>query len=284
MTLRLDGPVGIIGLGIVGGSLAKALRRGNAARRVVGVDADEGALAAAMGSGAVTDASTSPGEALQACEVVFICTPLGVLDEVLGQLRGLVAAQAVLTDVIGVKAPVEEAVRRICPTTQFVGGHPMAGGERGGFANAREDLFEQCSVALCPANAPAQTVEALAALWRSCGAQTTIMSAAEHDEVVAATSHLPYLTAVALTRVIASLQEPKRLAGRGLRDAIRHAGFAPGIMASVAAANRSLPAVVRRLVAELETLADLAECDERGLAAAAEAARRARAALIDAAD
>jgi prephenate dehydrogenase len=279
VTLRFDGPVGIVGLGLVGGSLARALHRRDPDRRIVGVDADEETLAAAASDGVLTDASAAPGEALQACEVVFICTPLGALDEILVRLGGFVAAKAVLTDVIGIKGPVEAAVRQRLPDACFVGGHPMAGGERGGFANARADLFEDCSVALCPGTAPQSSVAALAALWQTVGARPITMSAAEHDELVAATSHLPYLTAVALTRVLSSFDDPQRLAGRGLRDAIRHAGFAPEIMVSVAAANQSLPEVVRRLAAELEALAQLAEHDAEGLAAAAEAARRAHAAL-----
>ncbi len=280
---RPDPPYGIVGLGLLGGSLAQAIKRLDTGARIIGVDPSSDTRQRATADGAVDVALIEPGRELRDCHLVILCTPLTVLDSVLEGLADHVDSSALISDVIGVKQPVAAAVARALPGRAFVGGHPMAGGENGGYAHARADLFDDSPVALCPTDGAAQA-DSLAALWRDLGARPIVLDAEEHDRIVAGTSHLPYLAAIALVRLLAEEEAPERLAGRGLVDATRHAGFDPDVMASVAAGNPALPTLARQLAEQLSSLADLSQSDPAGLAAVARDARQQRDRLVGRSD
>ncbi len=264
------GPFGIVGLGLVGGSLARAITKLGLGE-VLGVDADPATCRAAMADGVVTRAETAPYADLMRARLVVLCVPLGPLDAVCAALAPHLGSQAVLSDVIGVKAPVAARLEQLLPRVRYVGSHPMAGGEHGGYGATRADLFEHKGVAVCPGpTASAEDVALVTELWRRVGAVPTTMTPDEHDRVVATTSHLPYVSALALVHV-ASQHPGVHLAGRGFFDATRRADFSPEVMAAVVMENPHIGEALRAQAAELVRLAQAAERGEL-----IEEARRAR--------
>ena len=142
------------------------------------------------------------------------------------------------------------------PSRPFIGGHPMAGGPLGGFKQSSAHLYQDAEVALCPSQKTStHHHELVSTLWRSVGAIPVEVDAVSHDEIVAQTSHLPYLCAIAQTLLAGSLPNKPLLRGPGFRDATKRALFSPKVMADVARHNPSLSANARRLAEQLETLA-----------------------------
>lgn len=245
----------IIGLGVVGGSIAHALKNSSQPFDLTGVDASPAARDEALLSGlfdrVLAEATGSP-------DVVFVCVPLNAVEPVFLSLSGLPEG-TVVTDVTGIKSPVKTLAKTHLPHCHYIGAHPMAGGEKGGFEHARPDAFAGAVVAICAGDSP--NPEALARvtdLWVTMGATPLLMTAEEHDEVIATTSHLPYLIALTLTEFSYSPNAPK-LAGGSYRDTTLRADFAPEIMAPVLNQNSFLPATARRFAAHLLELADLVE-------------------------
>ncbi len=266
--------IGIVGLGLIGGSLARALKHRDPSYRIIAVEPREDTREAALRARVVDVALAHPARDLEACAVVFLAMPVGALESTLTALGPCLSTMTLLTDVCGIKQSVAAQVARLLPHIEFVGGHPMAGGTEGGFGHSRSDLFTGAAVAICPAPGAQGRVAALAELWRAVGARPTVMDAETHDRLVALSSHLPYLSAVAITELIAARPEAATLSGNGLRHATRQASFAPEIMAASALSNPYLPEELRRLAVRLEQLARLLETSPDELGAVVAQARR----------
>ncbi|WP_373044395.1 prephenate dehydrogenase [Vulgatibacter sp.] len=273
-------PYGVIGLGLVGGSLARALARSLPEARLVVVEPDPSARAAALRDRISKDALEAPGPLLSECNLIFLCVPTTELPGLLPQLAPHLRPDAILADVLPVKASVERMVAEALPDARFVGCHPLVGGrDPTGWSRSRPDLFVGRPVALCPRDGQESLAAGVGTVWAALGARPVVLPAEEHDRIVAATNHAPYLTALGLARVAAATPGAERLVGRGLEEALRLAGSAPEILATAVAANPFAPAVIRVLADELVRLADLAENDPAGFEAAAAEAREARARL-----
>jgi prephenate dehydrogenase len=272
--------VGIVGLGLMGASLARGLKALDPAVRVAAVEPSAEVRSLAVKDGVADAADAAPGAGLSGCELVVLCTPVAAIEALLGPVSRLLPDGAVLTDVGGAKERVLERARaEVRPGVLFVGAHPMFGGH-GGYAGASGEKWKGGSVAVCtdgdePARAAA--VDRVAALHEALGARVIRCRAAEHDAAVAMVSHLPYLVASALAvsaREAGPLAEA--LAGPGLRDMTRLASFAFDIQGEVARRNRHIPAAAERLGAELSRiLAAIADSPEAARAAL-ERARAAR--------
>ncbi|MFO0584945.1 MAG: prephenate dehydrogenase [Anaeromyxobacter sp.] len=268
--------VAVVGLGLMGGSIAKAVRAVSPSTRLVGVEPREELRAQALAAGAVDEAHAAPGPALAGCGLAVLCTPVAAIEALLGPVSAALPDGAILTDVGGAKEKVLAAARAaVRPGVRFVGAHPMFGGH-GGFAGSSAEKWKGGAVAVCVDGDPA-AVDAVEALHRALGATVERCTAAEHDEAVAMVSHLPYLVASALasaTREAGPLAA--RLAGPGLKDMTRLAAFPFDIQGEVARRNRHLPTAAARLRRHLEAL--LAAIGESPDAArgALEAARAAR--------
>lgn len=279
---RFDPPIAVVGLGLVGGSIARAFRAQHPTGEILGVDPHGGTRDHALRAGVITraGAAITDIEGWERCQAIFVAVPLAAIPKVFQQLaQQLTDAQSppLTTDVSGVRAPVHAWAKEYLGTLPFVGSHPMAGGEGGGFGKARPDLFRHRPVALCPgAHATEQQQQRLEAYWRATGAKPMVMEPEFHDRAVAHTSHLPYLSALAQVQLVGSDPEQWRLMGRGFEDATRHAAFAPEVMASVTAHNPFIPAAARALADALVQLADLAEHRPEELIAKAEELRRRR--------
>jgi len=254
--------LGIIGLGLIGGSLALALRRARPELRILGVDVDSGALKRALAERAI-DASATPDSApLAECEVVVLAQPAAALLESILPTAARMTPGAVLTDVCGSK---EAICARAAGQDRvlFVGAHPMAGTEFRGFAAASPALFAGATVAVCPPVGAREhgerAVTAVKDLWVAAGAGKLLdIDPAEHDGAVTFASHLPYLAAAMVVESLSKVADlaplARELAAGGFRDTTRLAG--DGTVGGAAALNRHVPGAARDLAERLRALAD----------------------------
>jgi prephenate dehydrogenase len=273
--------VGIVGLGLMGGSLARGLKEADPAVRVAAAEVRADVRARAVGDGVADEVHEVPGEWLGACDVVVLCAPVAAIEALLAPVARRMRDGAVLTDVGGAKERViAVAGADVRPGVAFVGAHPMFGG-RGGYEGSRPDRWRGGTVAVCTDGAPASAVAAVAGLHEALGARAVRCTAAEHDAAVAAVSHLPYLVASALSLAARDAGPLARaLAGPGLNDTTRLASFAFDIQGEVARRNAHIPAAAgalqRHLARLLDAVADSPEAARRAL----EEARAAREALF----
>ncbi len=278
-TSPLPRQLGVVGLGLMGASLARAVKSADPAVRVVAVEPRDDVRALALRDGVADVALAEPGTALAACEVVVLCTPIAELEALLGPVSRLLADGAVLTDVGGAKERVVMRAREdVRPGVAFVGAHPMFGGH-GGYAGARADRWRGGTVAVCSDGPPA-AVERVAAFHAALGAEVVRCRAAEHDGAVAMVSHLPYLVASALA-VAAREAGPlaARLAGPGLKDMTRLAQFPFDIQGEVSRRNARLPQAAARLSSHLAHVLEAIAISPEAARSALEEARAAREAL-----
>src|SRR5512137_228324 len=186
---RLPRRVGVVGLGLMGASLARGLKALDPSLRVAAAETRADVRGRAVADGVADEVHEGPGPWLAPCEVVVLCTPVAAIEELLGPASRCMAPGAVLTDVGGAKERVVAVARRDGdPRVPFVGAHPMFGG-RGGYEGARADRWSGGTVAVCTDGAPPEAVERVAALHRALGARVTPCTAAEHDAAVAMVSH-----------------------------------------------------------------------------------------------
>src|SRR5512137_946511 len=273
--------VGVIGLGLMGASLARGLKALDPGVRVAAAESRGEVRDRAVGDGAADEVHEGPGPWLAACEVVVLCTPVAAIEALVGPASRAMAPGAVLTDVGGAKERVLEVARRDGdPRVPFVGAHPMFGG-RGGYEGAKADRWRGGTVAVCTDGAPPGAVARVAALHEALGASAARCTGAEHDAAVALVSHLPYLVASALSLAAKEAGPLARaLAGPGLNDMTRLAGFAFDIQGEVARRNAHVPAAARRLERHLtRILAAIADSPDAAREALEEA-RRAREGLF----
>jgi prephenate dehydrogenase len=222
----LYGRVGVLGTGLIGGSLGLALRAEGAAGRVIGFDADADMLQGALNKGAVEDAAGSVAELAAACDLIFIAVPVRAIPEALTQAAPALRDGTTLSDVGSVKERVVEAARDILPPgCHFIGGHPLAGSEQRGVGFADPQLFSDAYYVLTPSdNCNAEAYSRLHTLLTSLGARVIAMEPRQHDRAVSVISHLPHVMAMSLMNVALERAEEYpilRLAAGGFRDMTR---------------------------------------------------------------
>ncbi len=276
MATVLPRTIGVAGLGLMGASLARALRAADPALRLVAVEPRAETRERALADGVVDVALAAPGDELSACTLAILCTPVASIEALLGPVSRLLADGAVLTDVGGAKERiVAEARRAVRPGVRFVGAHPMFGGH-GGYAAATAERWKGGTVAVCT-DGDSAAIEEVAALHAALGATVVRCRAAEHDAAVAMVSHLPYLLASALAAAVKEAGPlAARLAGPGLRDMTRLASFPFDIQGEVSRRNAHLPDAAHRLEGHLRRLLGAIGESPEAARAALEAARAAR--------
>jgi prephenate dehydrogenase len=261
----------IVGVGLIGGSLAAALRALPHPPRVVGIDADAEALSLALQRDVLEDAVAPAGAdaVLLTADLVVIATPAAAANAWLHRLADLGYA-GVVTDVASTKAEIVRVARDVLPhPANFVGGHPMAGSERSGVAAADAELFRGAYYVLTPADdTDADAYRKLHQLITSIGARVIALAPDAHDEAVAAISHVPHVTASALANLADDRArggaDVLRLAAGGFKDMTRIAAGSPDLWTGICVDNRA--AVVRglsELGAQLEAFARLLDAGDR---------------------
>jgi prephenate dehydrogenase len=256
------GRIAILGLGLMGGSLARALKKHDAVREVVAWGHREASLQTGVQLGIIDSYSLDLKSAIDGADIIVICTPTLIAEDMLGQLRHLFDNDRVLiTDVASVKGNLQRAAESIHGSmpTNLVLGHPIAGSEQSGVAAAKDDLFVDHRVILTPDSRTAPAALArIERMWRTAGADVSTMSVEQHDAVLAATSHLPHLLAFALVDALAGEPEQRsifRYAAGGFRDFTRIAGSDPRMWHDIALANGpALVAALDRVTAHVGTL------------------------------
>ncbi len=233
----------VIGLGLIGGSMALAARELGLADTVVGCDQRQSELDEGLASGVIDEGSLSPAQAVTGADLVVVAVPVQATQAVLESIRDTMPAGATLTDVGSVKGSFITAVEAVFGgvSPEVVPGHPIAGSEKSGVAAANASLFDQHKVILTPTpETDPQVLARLHQFWTRCGAEVLTMSVARHDEVLAATSHLPHLIAFSLVDTLGGEDDNKdifRYAAGGFRDFTRIAGSDPVMWRDIFLAN-----------------------------------------------
>jgi prephenate dehydrogenase len=264
--------VAVIGLGLIGGSLARDLSALGV--RVVGFDADATQLAAAIRTN-VVHATLDESLDVRNVDVVVIAVPVDAAADVLRRVASYARHVKVITDVGSTKSRIVEAARALGLAEKFVGAHPMAGDHRSGWAASRAGLFVDAPVYLCAAReVDADAIDLAETLWKRLGARPERMAPEEHDLKLAWTSHLPHMVSTSLALALARAGVERANLGPGGRDVTRLAGSSPEMWTAIALENApALEAALRQMERELATLrsvikrADPGELRARFLAA-----------------
>lgn len=274
----------VIGVGLIGGSLARALREQGEVAEVVGSGRNADNLRAAVRLGVVDRYDTDPARAVVGADVVVVAVPLGAIEPVLRAIVPHLSPDAVLTDVGSAKGSVVADVERVYGHVPpcFVPGHPIAGTEKSGVEASFATLFAKRRVILTPlAETAAAAHHLIRKMWELTGAEVIDMGVRHHDAVLAATSHLPHMLAYTLVDTLARLDDRAeifRYAAGGFRDFTRIASSDPRMWHDICVANREqLLEMIARFSADLAQLADAIRADDRAaILATFERAKRAR--------
>ncbi len=275
----------VIGVGLIGGSFALALKKARMVRQVVGVGRSRKNLKDALRLGVIDKAETDAVHAVDGADLVLVAAPVGQMPGIFARIAPALSPHTVVTDAGSTKQDVIEVARKHLGRhfPMFVPAHPIAGTEHSGAGAAFPDLFRDRNLILLPQQeTKAAAVRLVRAAWAACGAKIVRLDAADHDEIFGAVSHLPHVIAFALVNLLAQRRDAKRLlgfSGGGLRDTVRIAGSSPEMWRDICVANRSaLLPLLDGYISELEAArASLAAGDGDALEAMFSSAQQARA-------
>lgn len=279
----------VIGVGLIGGSLARALRQADQVGEIVGCGRGLDNLQRAIELGVIDRYTHEVGAAVEGADMVFVAVPLGAMASTFAAMQGRLAEDAVVTDGGSAKASVVADIRRVFGALpgNFVPGHPIAGTEQNGVEASFAELYRDRRVILTPlcATDPAATAR-VDLMWRACGAEVNYMTVEHHDEVLAATSHLPHMLAFGLVDMLARLKENDeifRYAAGGFRDFTRIASSNPVMWRDICLANReALSTMLGGFASEMNELAaSIADGDAERLLTIFSRAKQARDAFVD---
>ena len=253
----------VIGVGLIGGSLARALRDAGHVREIVGASRNPVHLQRAVELGVIDRFDTDLASAVQGADMIFVSVPLGAMGAVFQSIRNALADGAVVTDGGSVKASVvadiSEAIGEI--PSWFVPGHPIAGTEQSGVDASFSELYKDRRVILTPlTETDATAVSRVRAMWEAVGASVSEMDVTHHDEVLAATSHLPHVLAYTLVESLARMSEQREIfeyAAGGFRDFTRIASSDPVMWRDICLANgEALLNMLERFNRDLASLSE----------------------------
>jgi prephenate dehydrogenase len=251
----------IIGVGLIGGSLARALRAAGYCGEVIGAGRDPAHLRQAVDLGVIDRFETEPGKAVAGADMVLLAVPLGAMGGVFAAIRGHLAEGAVLTDAGSAKVSIIDAARSAFGRVPeyFVPGHPIAGTENSGVAASVPDLYRNRRVILTPQEyTDPAAVSRVRAMWEAAGAHVSEMEPVHHDAVLAATSHLPHVLAFTLVDSLARLDDREEIfayAAGGFRDFTRIASSDPVMWRDICLANGdAIRRMIDRYIDDLKTI------------------------------
>lgn len=255
----------IIGVGLIGGSLARALKRAGAVGEVVGAGRDAEHLQRALALGVIDRVEMDMAAAVSTADMVVVAAPVGAMEAIFRAIAPALPAEAVLTDAGSTKTSVIEAARAAFQLpedelpTNFVPGHPIAGTEKSGVEASFAELYDGRRVILTPTeNSAPGAVARVREMWQQAGAKVVETSAKHHDEILAATSHLPHLLAFSLVDTLATLDDKQEIfefAAGGFRDFTRIASSDPQMWHDICVHNGpALLEMLERFESDLEKL------------------------------
>ncbi|TVQ70184.1 MAG: prephenate dehydrogenase/arogenate dehydrogenase family protein [Oceanospirillales bacterium] len=243
MIQKLD-RVLVVGLGLIGGSFASGIKSRSLANTVVGYDINEQECQLGVELNVIDEYNTDLRSAAAEADLIMLAVPVKATESLLAEIFKVIKPTAIISDVGSTKMSIIEAANRVFGALphNFVPGHPIAGAEKSGVTAANHDLFERHKVILTPLQTtPVDAVKIVASLWEALGADVLEMSPERHDEVLAATSHLPHILAFSLVDTLAHEEQNKdifRYAAGGFRDFTRIAASDPVMWHDICHANR----------------------------------------------
>lgn len=236
--------IGFIGLGLIGGSLAKAIRRAYPDFIIKAFDTDRECLTAALSDGTLNHAHDSIDTSFADCQIIFLCTPVSINIEKLKDLKNTINESCILTDVGSVKSTIHEAVITYDLEQNFIGGHPMTGSEKAGYQNANRHLFENAYYIITPTKkSNKEQVDFLISILKETGSLPLILDFHKHDFIMAAISHLPHIIAYALVNLVKDSDNEdgliQMLAAGGFKDITRIASASPAMWQQICIENNT---------------------------------------------
>lgn len=238
------GVVSIIGVGMIGGSIGMALKKKRLADRIVGVGRNPARLRLAKTLGAIDEGWTDFQRGLKNADLIIVATPVGLIPAMVKRALPYLKDGSIITDVGSVKGSLVREIESFMPARiNFVGAHPIAGCECSGVKNARPTLFQETTCILTPcANTDSKALNIIRKMWEQIGARVLLIDPAQHDEILAFTSHLPHLAAVSLMKTLGELNKKCKnigdFIGSGFRDTTRIASGSAIMWKDVCLANR----------------------------------------------
>lgn len=234
----------IIGVGLIGGSLALSLKRAGYCGTIVGIGRNAERLQSACRAGVIDRGETDIGEGIRDADIIMIATPLDTYSAIFGKIKNNMTGNSVITDAGSAKGCVVKDAETVFGKlpSNLVPGHPIAGNERSGYEAAMVDLYESRRVILTPTEVTdAQALEQVRLMWEAAGACVEILDVEHHDRLLAATSHLPHMLAFGLVDSLARQQDDEeifRFAAGGFRDFTRIAASDPIMWRDICLRNR----------------------------------------------
>ena len=251
---------GFIGLGLIGGSIAKALRAAYPDMRIVAYDRDKATLKLAEADGVINDSFPYIGSQFSTCDIIFLCAPVSNNDENLLELKKYLSPDALLTDVGSVKTDIHRHIREAGLEAQFIGGHPMAGSERTGYLNSKALLLENAYYILTPTESVSQEkLEMYRELVLRMNAIPLILSCDQHDYITAAVSHVPHVVSASLVNLVKDSDSKEHLmrmiAAGGFKDITRISSSSAVMWQQICLTNRdNIVKLLDNYIAELRQI------------------------------
>lgn len=253
---------GFIGLGLIGGSIAKAIRNNIPDAHLIAYDINKASLDLSAEENVIDQTCTAIDDSFRCCDYIFLCAPVSHNDENLLLLKQYLSEHTVLTDVGSVKTGIHKHIEALGLKEQFIGGHPMAGSERFGYQNSKAALLENAYYILTPSDTVSQEkISAYQTLVRSIGAIPLILTYEGHDYVTAAISHLPHVIAASLVNLVKNADSKegvmKMIAAGGFKDITRIASSSPTMWQQICLTNtENISKLLRDYIDDLNKIAD----------------------------
>ena len=260
----------IVGVGLIGGSLAMALKQAGAVGSIIGVGRSRVNLATALSLGVIDQIQPDLQQAVDDADIIVLATPVNTIARLFEAIAPAMNADKIVTDVGSVKGGIVEQARAALGIhfNRFVGAHPVAGKEKSGITAATNDLFENHKVILTPnAQTDVEACRRIENMWRSTGAEVKLMDVAEHDRVLSITSHLPHVLAYVMMDFLSTSSSRDRcyeMAAGGFYDFTRTASSDPEMWRDISLMNKQyLLAHIAEFKTQLEHVAKMIEADEQ---------------------
>ncbi len=267
-----DSTIAFIGLGLIGGSIARGIKREQPNTKIMAYMRTRSKLLAAQEDGIVDTILEGVSEELRECDLIFLCTPVEYNAQYLADIRPFLKPGAIITDVGSTKADIHQHVIELGMEDCFIGGHPMAGSEKTGYENSTDHLLESAYYIITPtAKSTKEQTDRLVKVAETIGSIPLVLDYEEHDKVTAAISHLPHIVASSLVNLVKDNDNQeglmKRLAAGGFKDITRIASSSPEMWEQICMTNRkNLASILEAYIASLnETLNELNRQDNNYL-------------------
>lgn len=234
--------IGFIGLGLMGGSIARAIRKYHKDYHLLAYDQNRDTLATAVSSGIIDAICESEDDRFSNCDYIFLCSPVEYNVKYLKYLKQIIGPDTIITDVGSVKGPIHNEIQKLDMESCFIGGHPMAGSEKSGFEASSDRLIENAYYIITPGGeVPLDKLTDFTELVSSLGAIPMVLTSEEHDFITAGVSHLPHIIASALVNLVSMLDNDqeymKTIAAGGFRDITRIASSSPVMWEQICVEN-----------------------------------------------